>query len=124
MPFRLSPLPGHVRAKRNGSKTSMAGMGPAIASPADRRRLSGFHDLLRLLAEDGDAQVDDVAGLEELRLRLHAERDAGRRAGDDDVAWLQHHELRAVPDEVLAVEDHGSRRPVLAALAVDGEPHR
>ena len=33
-----------------------------------------LHDLLLLLAKSVDAELHDVAGLEELRLRLHAER--------------------------------------------------
>src|SRR6516164_9234787 len=58
------------------------------------------HDLLGLLAEAFDAELDDVAGLEEFRLRLHAQPDARRSSRDDDVAWLQHHELRAVPHDM------------------------
>src|SRR5262249_22255098 len=52
-------------------------------------------DLLALLAEPLDAERHDVAGLEPDRVGLHAERDAGRRAGGDDVARLHHEELRA-----------------------------
>src|SRR5215472_5513328 len=105
-------------------KRQWPGLRPAIAWQIDQQRLFGLHDLLRLVAEARDAQLHHVAGLEELRLRLHAERDAGRRAGDDDVAGLEHHELRAVPDEVHAVEDHRFGRAVLPRLAVDGEMHR
>src|ERR1700712_5259082 len=81
------------------------------------------HDLLALLAELLDAERDDVAGLEELRRRLHAQAHARRRAGDDDVARLHDEELRAVPDQVFAAEDHGLGVAALALLAVDVEPH-
>src|SRR6516162_9537297 len=82
-----------------------------------------LHHLLPLLAQAVDPERDHVAGLEEFRLRLHAEPNARRRAGGDDVARLQHEELRAVPDEVPAVENHGSGVAALALLAVDVEPH-
>ena len=82
-----------------------------------------FHDLLALLAEAVDAEGDHVAGLEIFRFRLDAEPDPRWRAGSDDVAWLQHAELRAVPDEVAAVEDHVLGGAALALLAVDVEPH-
>src|SRR5215470_8324296 len=81
------------------------------------------HDLLLLLAETLDAERHDVAGLEPDRVRLHAERDAGRRAGGDDVAWLHHEELRAVPDDVLDAEDHRLGVAALALLAIHVEPH-
>src|SRR5205814_6513740 len=79
-----------------------------------------LHHLLLLLAEPGNAETHDVAGLEELR-RLHAEADAGRRAGDDDVAGLHDEELRAVPHDMGHAEDHGPGRTLLARLAVDRE---
>src|SRR3977135_1858774 len=81
------------------------------------------HHLLLLLAEPVHAEAHDVAGLEEFRLRLHAERDAGRRAGEDHVAGLQHHELRAVPDQMGDAEHHRLGRASLPGLAVDREPH-
>src|SRR3981081_4583878 len=82
-----------------------------------------LHHFLPLIAQSVYAERDDVACLEESRLRLHAEPDTGRRARDDDVARLQHEELRAVPDEVLAIEDHGLGIAALALLAIDVEPH-
>src|SRR5262245_43171550 len=80
-------------------------------------------DLLRLLAEAGDAERDHVARFEELRLGLHAERHARRRAGHDDVARLHDEELRAIPDEVFDPENHGARVAALTLLAIDVEPH-
>src|SRR5690348_18239306 len=80
-------------------------------------------DLLALLAKSLDAERDDVAGLEPDRIGFHAERDAGRRAGGDDVARLHHEELRAVPDDVLDAEDHRLGVAALALLAVHVEPH-
>src|SRR6476659_3214190 len=82
-----------------------------------------FHDPLPLLAQALDPERDHVAFVQEVR-RLHAEPDARRRAGDDDVARLHHEELRAVPHQMLAAEDHGLGRAALALLAVDVEPHR
>src|SRR5688572_10498001 len=87
-----------------------------------RSHLEG-HDLLLLLAEAFDAEGHDVASLEEDR-RLHAEADARRRAGGDDVARLQHHELRHVMQDVSTGEDHRVRAAGLHALAVDVEVHR
>src|SRR6266567_2182735 len=82
-----------------------------------------LHDLLPLLAQPLDAERDDVAGLEEFRLGLHAEPDAGRRAGDDDIARLHDEILRAGPDDMPAVENHRRGVAALAFLAVDVEPH-
>src|SRR4051794_34162725 len=79
-------------------------------------------DLLLLRAEAVDAELDDVADLEELRLGLHAERDARRGAGDDDVAGLHDEILRAPPDDFGDAEDHRLGVAVLAILAVDLEP--
>src|SRR5689334_3099077 len=81
------------------------------------------HDLLALLAEALDAERHHVADLEKDRVWLHAEPDAGRRAGDDDVARVHDEELRAVPDDVLAIEDHRFGIAALTLLAVDVEPH-
>src|SRR5215471_17894467 len=81
------------------------------------------HHFLSLLAESLDAELHRVAGFQILRLRLHAERDARRRAGDDDVTGLQHHELRAVPHKVGDAEDHGLGGALLAGLAIHTKPH-
>src|SRR5215468_8970868 len=83
----------------------------------------GLHDLLPLLTETLDAECDDVAGFEKFRLGLHAEPDAGRGAGDDHVAGLHDEILRAGPDDVAAIENHGRGVTALAFLAVDVEPH-
>ena len=61
-------------------------------------------------------------GLQPLR-RLHAERDARRRAGRDDVAGQQRHVARHVGDELRDAEDHRLRVAGLPALPVDVEPH-
>src|SRR6478735_6382172 len=82
-----------------------------------------LRDLLLLLAQSVDAETHHVAGFQKFRLRLKARANTGRRAGDDDVARLQHEELRAVPDEVRNAEYHGAGRALLPALAVDREPH-
>src|ERR1700724_459199 len=90
----------------------------AFAVSAEAWSLLPLHHLLLLLAQPIDAERDHVAGLQELRLGLHAEPDAGRRAGDDDVARLHDEILRAAPDDVAAVEDHGRGIAGMALLAV------
>src|ERR1044072_9057944 len=94
---------------------------PRADAPVARSHLELDH-LLLLLAEALDAERDDVAGLQPHR-RLHAERDARRRSGGDDVAPLHHEELRAVPDDVRDAEDHGLVMAGLPLLPVDAEPH-
>src|SRR5260221_7763149 len=66
------------------------------APPLARRLLPGDAGLL-LLAEAGDAQLHLVARLEEAR-RLLAHADARRRAGGDDVARQQRHEMADIAD--------------------------
>src|SRR5580658_4034097 len=94
----------------------------AFAVSAAAWSLLPLHHLLLLLTQPIDAERHHVAGLQERR-RLHAEPDARRRAGDDDVARLHDEILRAAPDDVAAVEDHGRGVAALALLAVDVEPH-
>src|SRR5262247_2214992 len=60
---------------------------------------------LLLLAQAGDAEAHLVAGLEVAR-RLLAHADAGRRAGGDDVAGQQRHEVADVAHQVVDREDH------------------
>src|SRR5262249_50860712 len=91
--------------------------------PRPLKVLSGRHDFLLLLAESLNTEAHDVARFQELRLRLHAQCDAGRSAGGDDVAGLHDEELRAVPDQVFDAEDHGLGRAFLTRLAVAREPH-
>src|SRR5262245_31279898 len=88
----------------------------------DRLLLRG-NDFLALLTQLLDPKRHHIAGLEKYGRWFHAKTDARRRAGDDDVARLHHEELRAVPDQVLAVEDHGLRIASLTFFAVDVEPH-
>src|SRR5262245_27269300 len=119
--MRLRPRTGSRSARATArSITSRPGGNAGGGDIPSRLEL---HHLLALLAQPVDAKRDHVAGLEEFRLRLHAEPDSRRRAGDDDVAWLQHEELRAVPDEVPAIEDHRLGVAALALLSVDVEPH-
>src|SRR5262245_12394630 len=80
-------------------------------------------DFLPLLTELLDAKRHYVARFEKHRRGLHAKADAGRRAGDDNVAGLHHEELRAIPNQVLAAEAHGLGVAPLPLLAVDVEPH-
>ena len=54
---------------------------------------------------------------------LEAHPDAGRGAGVDQVARLQHHELAEVVDDEVGVEDHRRGRPGLPPLPVDVQPH-
>src|SRR5580704_16939437 len=94
----------------------------AFAASAEAWSLLPLHHLLLLLAQPIDAERHHVAGLQKRR-RLHAEPDALRRAGDDDVAGLQDEILRAAPHDVAAVEDHGRGVAALTFLAVDVKPH-
>src|SRR5262249_12662663 len=80
-------------------------------------------DFLPLLTELVDAKRHHIARFEKHRRRLHAKADAGRGAGDDNVAGLHHEELRAIPNQVLAAEDHGPGVSPLPFLAVEVEPH-
>src|ERR1700761_5235066 len=82
-----------------------------------------LHDLLPLLAQAVDAERDDVAGLEEFRLGLHAQPNARRSSSYNDVTGLHDEILRARPDDVPAVEDHGLGVAALAFFSVDVEPH-
>src|SRR5262249_2305623 len=102
----------------------------ASAGPRGSCRKNSWHsallrgdDFLSLFAELVDAESDDVSGLEKYRRRFHAEADTRWRPGDDDVARLHYEELRAIPNEMLAIEDHCLCIPALALLAVDVEPH-
>jgi hypothetical protein len=52
------------------------------------------------------------------------EADAGRRAGSDDVAGHERHELAHVAHDLGDVEDHGLGVAGLHALAVEVQPHR
>src|SRR5580700_2312075 len=94
----------------------------AFAVSVEAWSLLPLHHFLLLLTQPIDTERDHVAGLQKGR-RLHAEPDARRRAGDDDVARLQDEILRAAPDDVAAVEDHGRGVAALALLAVDVKPH-
>src|SRR5580765_819472 len=55
-------------------------------------------DCLDRFAEAVDAEGHDVARPEVDGRRFHPQSDAGRRAGADDVAWQQGHELTQVTD--------------------------
>src|SRR5262245_62972235 len=126
-----SPPPTGSRSARATARSTTSRPGGDAHRPAPARGRAAvttlsrleLHHPLALLAEPVDPERDHVAGPEEFRLRLHAEPDPRRRAGDDDVARLEHEELRAVPHEVPAIEDHGLGVAALALLAVDVEPH-
>jgi hypothetical protein len=94
---------------------------PRVLDDGARQQLEGHH-FLALLAQALDAQRHDVALLQEQR-RLHAHADAGRRAGGDDVAGQQRHELAHVAHHLGGAEDHGLGVAGLHALAVDVQPH-
>src|SRR3954468_11253061 len=79
-------------------------------------------DALLLLAEPGDRQPHDVAGLEEHR-RLHAEAHAGWRTRRDDVARQKRHVVADVRNDLRHVEHHGARVAALHHLAVHLEHH-
>src|SRR5215475_4300830 len=113
----ITPLPHRGRGWR--AAASRVRVSPAIASV--RLWLPGDAALL-LLAQASDAEPHLVAGLEVAR-RLLAHADPGRRAGGDDVAGQQRHEMADVAHQVVDREDHRAGIAVLHALAVDVEPH-
>src|SRR5579863_4732961 len=73
---------------------------------------------MRLRAESGDRHVDLVAVCQELWW-LHPESDAGRRAGNDQIAGAQCHELAHVANDVIDRKDHVLGLAELALFAVD-----
>src|SRR5580693_2105076 len=79
------------------------------------------HQTLVLLAQTLDRQPHAVARFEELR-RLHAETDTRRRAGRDDVAGQQGHEMADIADDVVDPEDQIGGIAVLYPPAVDLGP--
>src|SRR5580704_17565849 len=79
------------------------------------------HQTLVLLAQTLDRQPHAVARFEELR-RLHAETDTRRRAGRDDVAGQQGHEMADIADDVVDPEDQIGGVAVLYPPVVDLGP--
>src|SRR4029078_13575547 len=80
-------------------------------------------DFLPLLSELCNSERDDVARLQKNWRGLHALCHARRCARYDNVARLHSKDLGAIPDKVLAAEDHRTRIAALTALAVHVEPH-
>src|SRR3954471_9895710 len=79
-------------------------------------------DVLALPAETLDAELHEIAGLQEGRRAL-AHPDPGRGSGVDEVAGLEHYELAEVVHDERRPEEHRRRRAVLPPHAVDVEPH-
>src|SRR6202008_4362179 len=79
---------------------------------------------LLLFPKSGNPEAHGLAGLQVDRVWLLAHADTGRRAGGNDVAPLQAHEVAEVGYQLLHVEDHGLGAAVLIAVAVDLQPHR
>ena len=103
-----------------GSGSSTTSRRPNSASR--RARTSARpDDSLALHPETGDAEFDDVAGLEEHR-RLQPHAHAGRRPGVDQVTRLQHQELAQVVHQEQRVEDHQRGAAALPPDAVDVQP--
>ena len=80
-----------------------------------------------MLAQAFNAQVHDVALLEEhrrwLAIFLDTHAHAGWRAGGDDVTWLQGHELADVADQFGDTKNHGLGGASLHALAIHVQEH-
>ena len=90
-------------------------------SPAEPRiRLDGSHTSIRrchdltLLAESVNPKPHAVAGPQEHR-RVLAHANARRRAGGNDVAGLQAHEMADIADEPRHAEDHVLGHAILIA---------
>src|SRR5689334_21903300 len=92
----IAPLPHRGRGWRAAASR--------VRVSSVRRRFPGDAALL-LLAQAGDAEPHLVAGLEIAR-RLLAHADAGWRAGGDDVAGQQGHEVADVAHQMVDREDH------------------
>src|SRR5262245_43517423 len=86
------------------------------------RRVLALDDAILLRAQTPDAHLDGVPG-GQVAGRLHAVRDAGRRAGGDDGAGPERHEPAHVADQMPHAEDHAGGRALLTCLTVDGGPH-
>src|SRR5215210_2374485 len=112
----------HCERESNPEQPVPIWIASALTRLASRPSL-GRDDLLTLLAQSFDAQRDYITDVEELR-RLHAGADARGRAGGDDIARQQCHELRDIRNALRHREDHGRGRSGLATVAIDVEPHR
>src|SRR5437763_46605 len=89
--------------------------------PRGCRPLPEGHQALVLLAQTLDRQPHAVAGFEELRW-LHAETDTRRRAGRDNVARQQGHEMADIADNLIDPENKVRGIAVLHPRAVDLGP--
>src|SRR5256886_6071212 len=122
VPARTKRAPS--RAKRSALARPMPLAAPVMpaALPASRPSAVGTQALPRG-AEPVDAELDLISGHEVAR-RAVAQSYAGRRAGGDDVAREERHELADVADECRHVEEELARRAALFGLAVHLEPDR
>jgi hypothetical protein len=109
LPSLLTDL-GCTTTRRSRSSCFSRGCAWRWRSGAPRSGLEPDH-LLALLAQPFDAERHHVALLQVER-RLHAQAHAGRRAGGDDVAGQQRHEVADVAHQLGDVEDHGAVLPV------------
>ena len=110
---------GRGSARRNEHCQRLTGCTPPALSLGWRELDDGLLRLAKLV----DAERDDVAGLQEHRVRLFAHAHARWRAGGDDVARLQRHQRRAVRHDGGDIEDHGLGVAGLLAHTIDVEPH-
>src|SRR6186713_1585441 len=84
-----------------------------------RTSSGGFID--HAVAQHTDAiglDLDDIAWLEVAR-RIEPRAGAGRRTGDDDVAWHQRGKGRDIVEQIAKAEDQPSGAVVLPRLAID-----
>src|ERR1700683_4179380 len=84
--------------------------------------MPGNHTLM-LFPELVDAKAHRVTWLEEDRLRFHPQADAGRRAGDQQIAGVEGYAAADVGDQLTNAENHGPGVAGLHAAAIDLEEH-
>src|SRR6266404_620725 len=77
---------------------------------------AGAHQMT-LRAEPGYRHLDNVT-LRQIRLRLHAEANARWRSGNDETSRAQCHELAAIADNRIDIENHIGSMTALARRAV------
>src|SRR5579862_7073990 len=87
-------------------------------APSEARRAASLAHPVLDLTDLLDPQPDHVAGLEELAA---ASADSGRRAGEDDVAWIKRHAVGQLLDLFGERVDHRAGVGILLEDAVDPE---
>src|SRR5580704_1499017 len=83
--------------------------------------LAGRNDAMKLRAEAFD-RCPHLVARPQINLRITSHADARRGSGQDDVAWLEAHELAGIRDQLRYRENHIPGRSVLASNLIDAQP--